>query len=147
MARGNYNQDLTPLNLLLEVGAHTNSSEAAEAGIALFADAVALYFYGPEGERAAQTPPGALQETGNRSALRSILFLLGATGAIIIGFVLLNTGRLNSLQTTLEPLLGKARGRIEQGDRYLQPWQEKIRGGSLTARDKLLKIPSQFRRK
>lgn len=46
MGWGNYNQDLTPLNLLLEVGAHQNSKEAAEGGIALFADVVALYFYG-----------------------------------------------------------------------------------------------------
>lgn len=146
MARGNYNQDLTPLNLLLEVGAHTNSREAAKEGIALFADAVAFYFYGPEGERAAPAP-GALVETGNRSALRSILFLLGATAAIIIGFILLNTGRFSSLQTALDPWLGKARNRLEQSDRYLLPLQEKIRSGSLSMKDKLLKISSRVRRK
>jgi len=147
MARGNYNQDLTPLNLLLEVGAHTNSREAAKEGIALFADAVALYFYGPEGEQAAPTPLGALEETGNRSALRSILFLLGATAAIVIGFILLNTGRFSKVQTVLEPWLGKTRSRVEQGDRYLLPWQEKIRSGSLSLKDKLLKVSSRVRRK
>jgi stage II sporulation protein P len=146
MARGNYNQDLTPFNLLLEVGAHTNSREAAKDGIALFADAVALYFYGPEGERLAPAP-GAMQEVGNRSALRSILFLLGATAAIVIGFILLNTGRFNRLQTTLDPWLGKARSRIEQGDRYLLPWQEKIRNGTLTVKDKLQNTFSRLRNK
>ena len=146
MARGNYNQDLTPFNLLLEVGAHTNSREAAKEGIALFADAVALYFYGPEGERLAPAP-GAMQEVGNRSALRSILFLLGATAAIVIGFILLNTGRFNRLQTTLDPWLGKARSRIEQGDRYLLPWQEKIRNGTLTVKDKLQNTFSRLRNK
>ncbi|MCL4463563.1 MAG: stage II sporulation protein P [Firmicutes bacterium] len=146
MARGNYNQDLTPLNLLLEVGAHTNSREAAKDGIALFADAVAFYFYGPEGERAAPAP-GALEETGNRLALRSILFLLGGTAAIVIGFILLNTGRFGSLQTALGPWLGKARNRLEQGDRSLAPWQEKIRNGSLSMKDKLLQLSSRVRRK
>ncbi|MBS3900169.1 MAG: stage II sporulation protein P [Dethiobacter sp.] len=146
MARGNYNQDLTPFNLLLEVGAHTNSREAAKKGIALFADAVAFYFYGPEGERAAPAP-GALAEPGNRSALRSILFLLGGTAAIVVGFILLNSGRFGNLQTALDPWLGKARSRLEQGDRYLLPWQEKIRSGSQTMRDKLLKVSSRVRRK
>ena len=48
MAWGSYNQDLYPLELLLEVGAHTNTKESAQKGIALFADVVAFYFYGPE---------------------------------------------------------------------------------------------------
>lgn len=30
---GSYNQDLSPLALLLEVGAHTNSKEAAQRGL------------------------------------------------------------------------------------------------------------------
>ncbi|MGI6308658.1 MAG: stage II sporulation protein P [Dethiobacteria bacterium] len=43
---GDFNQDLTPLNLLLEVGTHLNSKEAAQSGISFFADVVSLYFYG-----------------------------------------------------------------------------------------------------
>ncbi|MBP2653550.1 MAG: stage sporulation protein [Firmicutes bacterium] len=37
---GDYNQDLHPRSMLLEVGAHTNDRASAERGIALFADAV-----------------------------------------------------------------------------------------------------------
>jgi stage II sporulation protein P len=143
LARGNYNQDLSPLNLLLEIGAHTNSREAAERGAAFFADAVAFYFYGPEGARAA--PPGAQVEMANRAATRSVLFLLGATAAIIIGFLLLNTGRFAGLQTVLAPWFGKARGRLEQGERYLAPWQEKIRSGAQDAGNRLREYAAKLR--
>jgi stage II sporulation protein P len=143
MARGNYNQDLSPLNLLLEIGAHTNSREAAERGAALFADAVAFYFYGPEGERAA--PPGAQVEIGNRAATRSILFLLGVTAALVIGFLLLNTGRFAGLRTALTPWREAARGRLERGEQYLAPLQEKIRTGSRSVRDRLREAASRLR--
>ena len=35
MARGNYNQDLTPTSLLIEVGTHLNLREQAEEEAAL----------------------------------------------------------------------------------------------------------------
>lgn len=48
MAYGSYNQDLSPLNLLLEVGTHSSSREDAKRGINFFADVVGYYFYGSE---------------------------------------------------------------------------------------------------
>ena len=42
--QGDYNQDMYPTAMLMEVGAHTNAEESARRGIALFADAVATYF-------------------------------------------------------------------------------------------------------
>lgn len=57
MGWGNYNQDLTPLKLLLEVGSHQNTREAAKEGITLFADVVALYFYGIPVEEESPFPP------------------------------------------------------------------------------------------
>ncbi len=82
--RGNYNQDLSPLSLLLEVGAHTNSRPAAERGISLFAEVVDLYFYGPTAE-AADLGQG-------RAAGRSItgLLIFVATGTTI--FYVINAG-------------------------------------------------------
>jgi len=44
LARGNYNQDLFPRALLMEVGSHTNARESAERGITLFADVVEEFF-------------------------------------------------------------------------------------------------------
>lgn len=46
-ARGDYNQDLHPRALLLEVGAHTNSRQHAEVGARAFADVVYATMYGP----------------------------------------------------------------------------------------------------
>ncbi len=42
--QGDYNQDMYPTAMLLEVGAHTNAEESARRGISLFADAVGTYF-------------------------------------------------------------------------------------------------------
>lgn len=86
-ARGNYNQDLSPLNLLLEVGAHTNSREAAVRGISLFAEVVDFYFYGPQ-----DRDQGTLATKGTQSAIRTILWIalfLAATGVI---FYIINAG-------------------------------------------------------
>lgn len=40
MAKGNYNQDLSPRSILVEAGTHTIKRERAEKGIALFAEAL-----------------------------------------------------------------------------------------------------------
>lgn len=48
IAHGNYNQDLSPRALLVEVGTQYNSREAAERSISLFADVVPS-FLGPAG--------------------------------------------------------------------------------------------------
>lgn len=85
-ARGNYNQDLTPLNLLLEVGAHTNPKEAAMRGISFFADVVDYYFYGPQDQRI------DADGRGSSSALSTVLWILLfliATGVI---FFVINSG-------------------------------------------------------
>ena len=49
LAHGNYNQDLSPRSILLEVGGHENSRRQAEQSIALFADVVDTYLYAQQG--------------------------------------------------------------------------------------------------
>lgn len=82
--RGNYNQDLSPLSLLLEAGAHTNSREAAERGISLFAEVVNHYFYGPVAEAAGAGQGGI----ASRSTIGVLLFAI--TLSIVI--YVLNVG-------------------------------------------------------
>ena len=48
VTQGNYNQDLGPRAILVEVGAHTNTRESAERAMTPFADVLARYL---EGER------------------------------------------------------------------------------------------------
>lgn len=82
--RGNYNQDLTPLNLLLEVGAHTNSRDAAERGISLFAEVVDYYFYGPKAEAA-----GHEQSRGGKKGVTGLITFV-SLGVIV--FYVINAG-------------------------------------------------------
>lgn len=145
MARGNYNQDMAPTNLLLEVGAHQNTREAAERGIALFADVVSVYFFGPEEERpgvraAPGVPRARPPETGpgimNRTAMSNVLWLLALTAAIIIGFVMLNAGGVEDMHLKLAPYVEKIRPYTEKGDAFLLPMQEKIRAFALMVAEK-----------
>ncbi|RQD73380.1 MAG: stage II sporulation protein P [Candidatus Syntrophonatronum acetioxidans] len=109
LAQGNYNQDLTPVNLLLEVGAHTNSRQEAENGITFFADSVGHYFYGTEREPAGEAAPGkppAEESEGAEEAVRQgiirvilLAFFGGAT------FFLMNVGTYNDFKEKYFPRL------------------------------------------
>lgn len=86
-ARGNYNQDLSPLNLLLEVGAHTNSRDAAIRGISLFAEVVDFYFYGPRDKER-----DTLSTKGSHSAIRTILWIMLFIVATGVTYYIINAG-------------------------------------------------------
>ncbi|NLJ55538.1 MAG: hypothetical protein GX334_00655 [Firmicutes bacterium] len=87
---GDFNQDLTPLNLLLEVGSHLNSKEAAQQGICYFADVVSQYFYGDfagvtdEGELSSRTE----KQTGTVGW--TIGLIVFTVAAVLTGFYFLN---------------------------------------------------------
>lgn len=61
-ARGDYNQDLHPRALLLEIGAHTNSRLHAEVGARAFADVVFAALYGNPGDYADQRTEDDIEE-------------------------------------------------------------------------------------
>jgi stage II sporulation protein P len=92
-ARGNYNQDMIPLTMLLEVGTHENSREGAENSVALFADAVNSYFVGPQGE---QTREGI-----GMTALRTILWIIFIALLALGAFLLISTGSLEEARAKL----------------------------------------------
>lgn len=123
---GGYNQDLSPMSLLLEVGAHTNSKEAAVQGITLFADAVAYYFYGPgylEEGRPVQpgdedeVPPALYRDAGGISSAISgtvLGLLLTSLGAALGFYFLNNPGALEKLYHWWEHLPERAAAFPEQ---------------------------------
>lgn len=98
--KGNYNQDLSPLSLLLEVGAHTNSRPAAERGAALFAEVVDYYFYGPSADEA----KGSQSTAARRNIIGLIAFVSVGVGA----FYVVNAG---GVTPALERLKGAIRPR------------------------------------
>ncbi len=92
MANGSYNQDMLPMFILLEVGAHENTKEGAEESVALFADAVGTYF-GAESKGARE----GLGMVAFRSALWVILIAAVALGV----YMLIGTGSVEELRAKL----------------------------------------------
>ncbi|NLJ33880.1 MAG: stage II sporulation protein P [Firmicutes bacterium] len=80
-ASGDYNQDLSPHSLLIEVGTHENPREQAEEAMTFFADVTTTYLYG-EGV-AAQSG----RDRTTKSASKGILWLLGAL--VLVGGIYL----------------------------------------------------------
>jgi len=97
LARGNYNQDMLPLALLVEVGTHENTREGAERAVILFSDAVGTYFVGREGAQA--------REGVAVTALRSILWVVFAVGIVLGVYLLMSTGNIEELRAKLKKFL------------------------------------------
>lgn len=103
MAKGNYNQDLSPRAMLIEVGTHTSSRSAAEKGVALFADGLPkLLGIAAAAPGAAPTAPGAAPAAKGTSS--SLIWLVLA---VLIGggiFLLISTGSIKGSMGKLSNL-------------------------------------------
>jgi stage II sporulation protein P len=93
---GDYNQDLNPRNLLLEVGAHTNDRAAAERGVALIGNVIptAVYGAGGGGGGGAAAPAGAPETAapGVSGSTKAIGWIVGIAAVGGIAFLLLSSG-------------------------------------------------------
>jgi len=95
MGKGDYNQDLSPRAMLIEVGAHTNKKEEAQKGGELFAETLPVVLgvgntSGVTGEPAAK--PAAKD---NQGAFKAILFIVVVLAAAGGGYYLLNRGSIS----------------------------------------------------
>lgn len=125
---GDYNQDLSPRSLLLEVGAHTNDKQAAERGVAMFANVIPATIYGGgDGGGGAAAPiaaPGAAGVPGLSGAGKAIGWIVGVVAVVGIGFLLLSSGSMKDAGTKLNQfwnteftnLLGIGRRRKKRTD-------------------------------
>jgi len=101
---GDYNQDLHPRSMLLEVGAHTNSRESAERGVALFADAIPVVL----GKTAATSDATAgkagfgTKATGPSGASKSIGWIVGLLVVGVAAFLFLSTGGMKEATAKLK---------------------------------------------
>ena len=91
--RGNYNQDMHDQMVLLEIGAHTNQREDAEAGAALFAESV------PQALGATDLA-GTETQTGLVTLAWILLALVLAVGA----YLYISTGSWEGVKAKLEHL-------------------------------------------
>lgn len=90
LGKGDYNQDLSPRSMLIEVGAHTNNKTDAEKGVRLFANTVpvALGVSNVQG-----TTPAAKPALGNsQGSGTTVLIILVALAAAAAGYYFLNKG-------------------------------------------------------
>jgi stage II sporulation protein P len=99
LAKGNYNQDLSPRSVLLEVGTYTNDRGLAEKGVDLFGDAIPVVL-GIAGGKAGPFPGVG----GTRGDWSSLWILLGL--ALVGGgaFLLISTGSLKGSFQKLKQL-------------------------------------------
>ncbi|MGI6678852.1 MAG: stage II sporulation protein P [Dehalobacterium sp.] len=109
LAKGNYNQDLGPRMMLIEVGSHENSREDAERGVALFAETVpkVLGVYQSKGEQPQGKQTAAPGRTGERSGSWTAIWWI--LGIIVVGgglFLIISTGSVGGGVKKLKEFTG-----------------------------------------
>lgn len=95
IGKGDYNQDLSPRAMLIEVGAHTNSKKDAEKGVMLFANVLPTVLGvsstgTTSGSSTNKTPAAKPLKTENSTAGTTIAIILAVTAAVIAGYYWLN---------------------------------------------------------
>jgi stage II sporulation protein P len=101
---GDYNQDLHPRSMLLEVGSHTNSREDAEKGIALFSDIIPAILgqtSGNPGTPAGTTGMGTTS-AGASGATKSIGWIVGLLVVGVAAFLFISTGSFKEAKSKLK---------------------------------------------
>jgi len=93
---GDYNQDLHPRSMLLEVGSHTNDRASAERGVALFADVIPTVLGTASAAPTAQNGAADVGTvaTGPSGAIKSIGWIVGLLVVGVVAFLFLSTGSL-----------------------------------------------------
>ncbi|RQD73217.1 MAG: stage II sporulation protein P [Candidatus Syntrophonatronum acetioxidans] len=102
MAQGNYNQDLNPRKLLLEVGSHENEREDAEESIGLFAEVASTFLYDTE---AGGEQRGALPDSPSGAggiAFGRVLGLIFLALLAAAAFLLISTGSMEELKAKVK---------------------------------------------
>ena len=104
IGQGNYNQDLDPRTILLEVGTQYNTRETAERSIALFADVVPDFLSTGNSQPTAPVP--APEEIDTETSVNGdygfdILAIVAATAAGIAAYLYLSTGNWQEIRQKL----------------------------------------------
>ncbi|SFL38152.1 stage II sporulation protein P [Pelosinus propionicus DSM 13327] len=101
---GDYNQDLHPRSMLLEVGSETNDRESAERGVALFADVIPSIL-----GKTSASPTNAegaagvgTEQTGPSGASKSIGWIVGFLVVGVVAFLFLSTGSMKEAKGKLK---------------------------------------------
>lgn len=110
-ARGHYNQDIHPRNILLEIGTEGSTLEEAQKSAVLFAEVIPSVLGGPQdpmpgiGSTTEAAPPGGKSITTGPNigniAWGNLLGLIGITSAISIAYLYISTGSWHGVRQKL----------------------------------------------
>ena len=92
MGKGDYNQDLSPRAILIEVGSHENSKEEAVKGVKEFADVIPAVLGAASSDSATEPAKKPAQSGDNQGAGTTIAIILIVVAVAVGGFYLLNKG-------------------------------------------------------
>lgn len=93
LGKGDYNQDLSPRAILIEVGTHKNDKESAIEGVKEFADVIpAVLGVSNNGTNNSDPAKKPISDSENQGAGTTILIILLVLAAAAGGFYLLNKG-------------------------------------------------------
>lgn len=100
MGKGDYNQDLSPRAMLIEVGAHTNTKGEAERGVKLFAQILPSVLGVATAPTTGNTSTAAKKplQQNNQGSGTAIVVILVIAAVVIGGFYLLNRGSSSQKQ-------------------------------------------------
>lgn len=99
---GDYNQDLHPRSMLVEVGAQSNDRPSAEHGIALFADVLPTVL-GKSGANGVSGAAGmGTATTGMSGSTKSTGILIGLLIVGVVAFLFISTGSLKEAGAKLK---------------------------------------------
>lgn len=101
---GDYNQDLHPKSMLVEVGSHTNSREEAERGIAMFASAVPMVLGTTSANDSNVDGAAGMGTTtsGPSGSMKSIGWIIGFLVVGVALFMFLSTGSMKEAKAKLK---------------------------------------------
>ncbi|EEG77119.1 stage II sporulation protein P [Dethiobacter alkaliphilus] len=106
MARGSYNQEMSPQATLIEVGSHTNNKDQALETMDLFAEVVNDFLYEGEGDEIASPAPGTPDGPGG-TALRSALWVIAGLVVAVGIFLVVSAGGFEQAKEKLSKFRNK----------------------------------------
>jgi len=92
IGKGDYNQDLSPRSILIEVGSHTNKKEDAQDGVELFAETIPVVLGVSDNAQNSGEAAKKPLTSDNQGAGTTILVILVILAAAAGGYYLLNRG-------------------------------------------------------
>ncbi len=107
IAHGNYNQDLDPRAMLIEIGTQYNTLEAAQRSVALFADVVPSFLPSSKTNQSQTTDPVSWKEptqpsSPDKNYVYDLLLIMGTITIGTLAYLYISAGNWKEVKRKLE---------------------------------------------